>query len=150
MNASLLPPHDPERLAAGYLVFQRGPQDQPAPWWWHVARACMSWSHCWWMEWAGDRWLVLEATGYDVQAIDLGGDPDLPAQLADAGAAVLEVRRERHGGWHHRGLTTCVSLTKMRLGIKAWWVVTPRQLHDYLLEEGQREVNHGRTIGAFG
>lgn len=40
-----------------------------------------------------------------------------------------------------RGITTCVSLVKSIIGIRAWWVVTPEQLMLYLLGNGGEVVD---------
>ena len=33
-------------------------------------------------------------------------------------------------------LLTCVGLAKAAIGVRAWWVWTPKQLHTYLLKHG--------------
>ena len=39
-----------------------------------------------------------------------------------------------------RGILTCVSLIKAVMGINAWWVITPEQLRNWLIDNGAEKV----------
>ena len=45
----------------------------------------------------------------------------------------INILYQTDGGVTFRGVGSCVSLIKAYLNIKAWWVLTPRQLWYYLL-----------------
>jgi hypothetical protein len=49
---------------------------------------------------------------------------------------VLAVAGRLKNSYTQRGVQSCVSIVKSLLGIKAWHILTPQQLHDYLLENG--------------
>lgn len=36
------------------------------------------------------------------------------------------------------GVGTCVSIVKNFLGVRAWWIITPKQLEKYLKKKGER------------
>ncbi|MBT5415261.1 MAG: hypothetical protein HOH66_13385 [Rhodospirillaceae bacterium] len=57
---------------------------------------------------------------------------DLARHYRLLGYAVLSVRVVRHGPWWPWLLGTCVGGAKRMLGIRAPWVLTPRQLHRHL------------------
>lgn len=64
---------------------------------------------------------------------------------------ILRVRVDidREIGYIPRGMLTCVSGTKSLLGVRAWWVLTPKQLYRYLLENGavslKEDTQDGRS-----
>ena len=39
-----------------------------------------------------------------------------------------------------RGPTTCVSAVKCAMGIRAWWILTPKQLYFYLRRKGAKSI----------
>ncbi len=43
-----------------------------------------------------------------------------------------------------RGLINCVTLVKSVMGLSKWFVMTPQQLHRYLLRIGGRSLKNGR------
>jgi len=44
-----------------------------------------------------------------------------------------------------RGLINCVTVVKSVLGLGKWFVLTPQQLHRYLIRIGGRSMKYGRT-----
>lgn len=49
---------------------------------------------------------------------------------------VLAVAGRLKNGYTQRGVQSCVSIVKSLLGIKAWHILTPQQLYNYLLDNG--------------
>lgn len=43
-------------------------------------------------------------------------------------------------GWH-----SCVSVTKALLGVRKWWIISPRQLYEHLIRSGAQEVRDNVT-----
>jgi len=130
-----------------YVVFEPCPPLPIYPWWFRawlrITRGHPQ--HCFTMTWTGTHWLGLQAGSCWLDVASLGTDPDLPRALARLGLTVVECVRIREARWFRRGLTTCVSLAKMQLGIRAVSVTTPAQLLRYLVREGQHVVewSHG-------
>ena len=44
-----------------------------------------------------------------------------------------------------RGLINCVTVVKSVMGLCKWFVMTPQQLHRYLIKIGGRSMKNGRT-----
>lgn len=53
----------------------------------------------------------------------------------------ISLRIKSGRGYIPRGITTCVSVPKAVMGIKAWWILTPKQLYNYLLSIGAVSLN---------
>jgi len=132
-----------------YVVFEPCPSLLIYPWWFRawlrITRGQPQ--HCFTMTWTGTHWLGVQAGSCWLDVASLGCDPDLPRTLARAGATVVQCVRIRELRWFRRGLTTCVSLVKMQLGIRAVCVTTPAGLLRYLVAEGQHVVewSHGSS-----
>jgi len=145
---TLLPPPDSLTL---YVVFEPAPPLPIYPWWFRawlrITRGQPQ--HCFTMTWTGTHWLGLQAGACWLDVADLGTDPCLPGILAAMGNTVVQCVRIREPRWFRRGLTTCVSLAKMQLGIRAVSVTTPAGLLRYLVREGQHVVewSHGISTG---
>jgi len=45
-----------------------------------------------------------------------------------------------------RGLITCVTIVKFVMGLSKWFVMTPQQLHRYLLRIGGRSMKNGTSL----
>lgn len=55
-------------------------------------------------------------------------------QVADVVRVDVDIDGRR--GYIPRGMLSCVTVLKAVLQLRAWWVLTPRQLHQYLLLRG--------------
>ena len=68
--------------------------------------------------------------------------PDtMERQLRDNSHAIQRVSTVKGKGFFPIGLFTCVSLFKKLLGIRAWWVLTPYQLYNYINKRGLNEYS---------
>lgn len=70
-------------------------------------------------------------------------DPDvITKHFAPSVIDILKVRVEIDDrvGYIPRGPLTCVSGIKALLGMQAWWVLTPLQLHKHLVRRGAVSV----------
>ena len=79
-------------------------------------------------------WLYLLPT-YEMLDVDLCVDPRPPWVKCPTSVCQKVVATRRLGSmrsWFDIGPTTCVEVTKMALGIRAFWVRTPRQLFKYI------------------
>ena len=61
-----------------------------------------------------------------------GSEDDVPQIFKAAGWAVVRHKKTIKDKFIFRGMLTCVTVCKQVLGIKAAWVVTPKQLHNYI------------------
>lgn len=90
--------------------------------------------HCYAFRWDGYNWIVVDALSNitEICILPFGEDVDLPAKIVEDGQKVVYFSRQRQDKFIFRGLLTCVSMVKHLLGIRAWWVVTPKQLYNYI------------------
>lgn len=49
-------------------------------------------------------------------------------------------------GYFLRGLGNCVTVIKSLLALRAWWVITPYQLHQWLLHNGGEDFINGESV----
>jgi len=94
-------------------------------------------SHVYAVKWSGFAWMAYyPALGYSDMAILPIMDQDIRVALADTGYTdIIQVSaRRKINRWRAPLPTwiTCVEQVKSLLGISAWWIFTPRQLHKYL------------------
>ncbi len=137
-----------KKRATGYVVFVGSEAD-------HFWRPLLprGWRHCYVLLpfWYPNKsalsyqWTVkLEATGWGLDYDVLYARPSVVARVALEEGATAAVRFQFCTPPRRlrmfRGLFSCVSLVKAVLGIAAWWVITPRRLHDWLLATGGEEV----------
>ncbi len=121
------------------LVFCDATLHPGLPWWWKLAHRWFApgFGHVSGMIWTGSEWIGLDANSFGLDFEPISDNAWLPlglAALPEVGA-VLEVRRWRPHRHYSRGLTTCVSLWKMRLSVRAWWVISPLALYRWLRRE---------------
>jgi len=92
--------------------------------------------HCYAFRWDGWNWIVVDSisSGTEVCILPFGNEVDLPAKIVEDGQKVVYVVKQKHNKFIFRGILTCVSSVKHLLGIRAWWVVTPKQLFNYVKE----------------
>jgi hypothetical protein len=86
--------------------------------------------HCFAYTQAPGGYLVVDARANGMDAAVISEEM-LPVLLAPVTCAAHGLQWFRRG-WHPRGLLTCVTVIKHLLGIRAWWVITPKQLYGYL------------------
>lgn len=84
------------------------------------------------------RWITVDPlAGYtDVAVQPVPAAFDLAGFYRERGFTVVETRRRRRIRPAPPLPATCVELAKRVLGIASWRVVTPGQLHDFLLRNG--------------
>ena len=94
-------------------------------------------SHCYAVKWTISGWVALNpALGFSELFVLESVDPDI--RVALAGAKYTDIirvsawRKTRTWRTPWPVAFTCVEQIKALLGISAWWVLTPRQLHKYL------------------
>lgn len=63
--------------------------------------------------------------------------PEAVAKIClDHGHKVLMFEQKKIQSYALRGIMTCVSAIKMAIGIKKWWIITPKQLYKRMLRQG--------------
>jgi|TARA_Y100000310_G_scaffold291453_1_gene319410 hypothetical protein len=137
-----------ERFPA-FVVFQRPLTRQP----WHLWTSPL-FSHCWIFRpiWFPEQGLAADEFTLKIEfpegRIDVAvwwasTDSVLEAFLdAEVVTDILRVRVDADDkiGYMPKGLMTCVSGLKAFLGVRAWWVLTPRQLYQHLRRKGARSL----------
>ncbi len=83
------------------------------------------------------RWVTIDPlAGYtDIALQPVPAGFDLAGFYRERGFTVVETRRRRRHKPAPLLPATCVELAKRVLGVASWRVLTPRQLHDYLLRD---------------
>jgi len=110
--------------------------------WWDVGTS-EGYRHCFAFRWDGFNWLMVDPLGcwLEIQVLPYGDQDNVPQMMTELGHKVIYVRKNRENKFIFRGLTTCVNMVKHLIGVKAFWVITPRQLYNYL--QGK---DYGRII----
>lgn len=95
------------------------------------------WRHCMAVRWDGYNWLAIDPIGsmLHVDVLDYTEKDDVPRLLASQGHKVVYIRKQQNDKFIMRGMMTCVTITKHLLGIRAWWVMTPKQLAKHLVRK---------------
>lgn len=143
--------HRRERFPA-YVVFQSPLTRRP----WHLW-ASGAFAHCWVFRpiWFPEQGLAADEFTLKIEFPE--GPTDVAVWWADtdqvldhflAEPAVVDILRvvvdvDHNIGYMAKGLLTCVSGVKAFLGVGAWWVLTPRQLHEHLIRKGARSMRWG-------
>ena len=103
------------------------------------ANACLKSSlikrrHCCAFKWDGYNWILIDPLGQclDITIMPYSSDDDVPDIMRKAGFTVIRYKAKTKHKFIFRGILTCVTVCKQLMGIKAAWVVTPRQLHNYI------------------
>lgn len=113
---------DVDRTALYLLVYQ--PRAEGWPWWSALVGDAFAHVEVWWL--LGDDYYVAVRPYHQYLTVDImQGPPEGRVQEVVA-------RRLHDSTMFPLGLKTCVSVAKAMLGIRAAWVVTPRQLHNYV------------------
>ena len=138
-----------------YVVFQESVLWDRVRWFTSPGyRHCWAFHSVWFPEkslMADEYTLKMEVTSSRIDTAIWWADP---ATVADSFVAlpdvttILRVRVDIDDQIRYipRGMLTCVSGVKALLGVRAWWVVTPKQLHNYLLGIGA-EPHEGPNDG---
>lgn len=130
-----------ERFPA-YVVFQSARERSPWSLW--TSRA---FAHCWVFRpiWFPEQGLAADEFTLKIEfpqgMIDVAvgwcdADRTIEQFLAeDVVVDILRVRVDADDkiGYMPKGLLTCVSGVKAFLGVRAWWILTPRQLYEHLI-----------------
>ena len=105
---------------------------------WDIATS-KGFRHCFAVRWDGFNWICVDPLGswLEVQVMPYGHEDNVPQMMLELGHKVVYVRKQRKNKLILRGLMTCVSIMKHLIGVNAYWVVTPKQLYNYL-----RKRNH--------
>ena len=84
-----------------------------------------------------DLWLLVEHSvmGLDVRELPDAAGAALIELCQTKGRLLLVPSTRRSIRWVPPQIT-CVSVVKDLVGLRAWWVITPRQLHCALLKKG--------------
>jgi len=77
----------------------------------------------------------------EVQVMPYTHEDNVPELMLELGHTVLYVRKNRENKFMFRGIMTCVNIIKHLIGVRAFWIVTPKKLYNYL-----RRKNHGIPI----
>ena len=95
------------------------------------------WRHCYAIHYDGFNWIEINpySSFLDVLILDYVDDEDVPQLLVSQGHKVVYIKKQRKDKFRMRGLLTCVSIIKHLLGIRAWWVITPKQLAKHLVRK---------------
>jgi len=90
--------------------------------------------HCSAIWWDGFNWISMDhiACNIEVGIMPYGKKDDVVQILKDEGFIVQKVKQSDNERFIFRGWMTCVTVVKHLLGIRAAWVVTPKQLFNYL------------------
>ena len=90
--------------------------------------------HCCAFKWDGFNWILVDPLGQclDVNIMPYTSEDDVPHIFREAGWTVIRYKKTIKDKFIFRGMLTCVTVCKQVLGIKACWVVTPWQLHNYI------------------
>jgi len=90
--------------------------------------------HCFAIRWDGFNWILIDPLGswLEVQVMPYGIDENVPAKMLELGHNLLYVRKSRSNKFIVRGPMTCVNIMKHLIGLKAFWIITPKQLYNYL------------------
>ena len=90
--------------------------------------------HCCAFKWDGFNWLLVDPLGQclDITILPYTSEDDVPRIFRQAGWTVIRYKKTIKPKFIFRGMLTCVTVCKQLLGIKAAWVVTPKQLHNYI------------------
>jgi len=121
-----------DEIEGWYVVFVDGMGNN----FWDVV-TCKKFRHCYAFRWDGYNWIVVDALSQslEVHILPFGQEVDLPKETLALGHQLVYFTKLRRGSFIFRGLMTCVSTVKHLLGIRAWWIVTPKQLYNYLTKE---------------
>jgi len=130
-----------------YIVFADGGR-------WHIWDIFTSpgYRHCFAIRWDGFNWVLIEPFGswLEVQVMPYGPKDNVPQLMVSLGHKVMYIRKSRQNKFIMRGILTCVTIMKHLLGIRAWWILTPKQLAKYLERKynGIYETESTRKVGS--
>ena len=107
--------------------------DSDVPHFWDVFTR-KGFRHCCAFKWDGYNWILIDPLGQqlDVNVMPYTSEDDVPHLFKQTGWKVIRYKKTIKPKFIFRGMLTCVTVCKQVLGIKACWVVTPWQLHNYL------------------
>ena len=90
--------------------------------------------HCCAFKFDGFNWILVDPLGQclDINIMPYTSEDDVPYIFRQAGWTVIRYKKTIKPQFIFRGVLTCVTVCKQLLGIKACWVVTPWQLHNYI------------------
>ena len=90
--------------------------------------------HCFAFNWDGYNWILVDPLGQslNVEVLPYGSEDNVPHIFKQAGYTIIRYKQKDNTKFIFRGMLTCVTVCKQVLGIKAAWVVTPWQLHNYI------------------
>ena len=90
--------------------------------------------HCCVFKWDGFNWVLIDPLGQQLafDVMPYTSEDDVPNLFEQAGWKVIRYKNTIKPKFIFRGILTCVTVCKQVLGIKAAWVVTPLQLHNYI------------------
>ena len=107
--------------------------------------------HCFCLTGAGRRWTLCDPikSHLALAAVDGADVHELAGHLTAGGRRVLRgpVAADAAVAWPGVRPITCVEIVKRLLGVRAAGVVTPRQLHRYLLRGGPGGAGFVEIIG---
>jgi hypothetical protein len=126
-----------------YVVFYDPPTHSVrAPWWLRLTTR-PGWRHCVTVEDQGPVWLTESIRDSGVDRMVSPRSP-IPA-FVRLGAKVVRVTGWKAPGFRARGVTTCVSFTKLQIGMTgAVLTVRPETLYRRLVADGH-QVMEGRS-----
>jgi hypothetical protein len=90
--------------------------------------------HCCAIKWDGYNWILIDPLGQllDINILPYTELDNVPNLFRENNWTVIRYNKEIKERFIPRGMLTCVTVCKQLLGIKACWVVTPWQLHNYI------------------
>ena len=140
------------RYRTFYVVFQ----DSSSTNFWNII-TFKSWKHCWLFTpaYLGPPGLLTPQKVVRINTLLAYLDVDFwdgsPSQVAkefmcqpnvvDIVKITLPLRKSV--SYTIRGLINCVTIVKSFMGLKCWWIITPQQLHRYLLRHGGISMRKG-------
>lgn len=110
---------------------------QPQLHWWDIFTA-PGWRHCYAFAPAGKQWIAVDPLSPRCFVVALeGGEVDeMIAGIRLQGFPILRMKPARLHSHRQIEPIYCVSVIKHLLGIRARWVLTPKQLHREMLKRG--------------
>ena len=107
--------------------------DSSVPHFWDVFTR-QGFRHCCAFKFDGYNWVLVDPLGQvlDVNVLPYTVEDDVPNLFRNNGWTVIRYSKQIKHKFIFGGILTCVTVCKQVLGIKACWVVTPWQLHNYI------------------
>ncbi len=128
-----------------YVVFGDWSALAPSPWVWTRGLTSPGWRHVMLLrDYQATASILLNPMAHYLQMSPYPAPAiEVALGLLEHGASIVRVFTRPQWAYNPRGLHTCVSVVKHALGVRAPWVWTPKQLHQYLIRQGAEPLRRG-------